>query len=269
MSTPSMRHSVDSSDIALFGQLDMVYNHLRFVEAEQNKGKFACKGSGQCCKIGLRVHMFECASIAYHIRQEYYLVMEDKGKDAADEFMTSTVDRLVDAMFDEDWKEDGSTKRFCAFYDNGCTIYGYRPMVCRSFGTITHVDDFCPRERNEHGHIDYYSGPPIEEAVKAFQDLLKKYSAGKDKDGNYDMVLYMPLGVLSFLLPDEQLNELYQQTDSKFWLSAEGWFNYRVHFTKLYGYGNDVLTEAALAAGQDVIFDEEEQEEGTLVEIER
>ena len=264
-----MRHSVDSSDIALFGQLDMVYNHLRFVEAEQNKGKFACKGSGQCCKIGLRVHMFECASIAYHIRQEYYLVMEDKGKDAADEFMTSTVDRLVDAMFDEDWKEDGSTKRFCAFYDNGCTIYGYRPMVCRSFGTITQVDDFCPRERNEHGNIDYYSGPPIEEAVKAFQDLLKKYSAGKDKDGNYDMVLYMPLGVLSFLLPDEQLNELYQQTDSKFWLSAEGWFNYRVHFTKLYGYGNDVLTEAALAAGQDVIFDEEEQEEGTLVEIER
>ena len=107
MSTSSMRHSVNTDDIALFGQLDMVYNHLRFVEAEQNKGKFACKGSGRCCKIGLRVHMFECASIAYHIRQEYYLVMEDKGKDAADEFMNSTVDRLVDAMFDKDWKNDG------------------------------------------------------------------------------------------------------------------------------------------------------------------
>lgn len=262
-----MRHSVDTSDIALFGQLDMVYNHLRFVEAEQNKGKFACKGSGQCCKIGLRVHMFECASIAYHIRQEYYLVMEGKGKDAADEFMNGTVDRLVDAMFDESWKEDGSTERFCAFYDNGCTIYGYRPMVCRTFGTVTHVDDFCPRERNEHGHIDYFSGPPIEEAVKAFQDLLKKYSVNKDKNGNYDMVLYMPLGVLSFLMPDEQLNELYQQTDSKFWLSAEGWFNYRVHFTKLYGYDNDVLTKAANEVGQEVVFDD--IEDGTLVEIER
>ena len=40
MSTSSMRHSVDSSDVALFGQLDMVYNHLRLVEAEQNKTKF-------------------------------------------------------------------------------------------------------------------------------------------------------------------------------------------------------------------------------------
>ena len=267
MNTSSMRHSVDSSDIALFGQLDMVYNHLRFVESEQNKTKFACKGSGRCCKIGLRVHMFECASIAYHIRQQYYLVMEDNGKDAADEFMNSTVDKLVDAMFDKDWTDDGNTTRFCAFYDNGCTIYGYRPMVCRTYGTVTHVDDFCPRERNEHGNIDYYSGSPIEDAVKAFQDLMKKYSDGKQKDGNYDMVIYMPLGVLSFLLPDEQLGELYLKTDSKFWMSAEGWFNYRVHFTKLYGYDKDVLTKAANEAGHDIIFDDVEQE--TLVEIER
>jgi Fe-S-cluster containining protein len=262
-----MRHSVDSSDIALFGQLDMVYNHLRYVESEQNKGKFACKGSGQCCKIGLRLHMFECASIAYHIRQQYYLTMEDNGKDAADEFMSSTVNRLIDAMFDKDWADDGKTTRFCAFYDNGCTIYGYRPMVCRSYGTITHVDDGCPRERNEYGHIDYYSGTPIEEAVKAFQDLMIKYADGKQDGGNYDMVLYMPLGVLSFLLPDEQLGELYQKTDPKFWMSAEGWFNYRTHFTKLYGYDNDVLTKAANDAGCDIILDDVVDE--TLVEIER
>ena len=77
----------------------------------------------------------------------------------------------------------------------------------------------------------------------------------------------MPLGVLSFLLPDEQLGELYQKTDSKFWMSAEGWFNYRVHFTKLYGYDKDVLTKAAHEAGCDIIFEDVEQE--TLVEIER
>jgi hypothetical protein len=140
-------------------------------------------------------------------------------------------------------------------------------MVCRAFGTVTHVDDFCPRERNEYGHIDYFSGPPIEEAVKAFQDLMKKYSVGKDKDGNYDMVIYMPLGVLSFLLPDEQLAELYIKTDSKFWMSAEGWFNYRVHFTKLYGYDKDALMKAANEAGHDIVFDD--SEDGTLVEIER
>tara|TARA_Y100001949_G_C15891274_1_gene288263 strand:- start:57 stop:842 length:786 start_codon:yes stop_codon:yes gene_type:complete len=261
-----MRHSVDSTDVALFGQLDMVYNHLRFVESEQNKGKFACKSSGRCCKIGLRVHMFECASIAYHIRQQYYLLMEDKGKEVADEWMNATVDRLVDAMFDEDWADDGSTTRFCAFYDNGCTIYGYRPMVCRAYGTVTHVDKFCPRERNEHDHIDYFSGPPIEEAVQTFQSLMQKYAEGKEKEGNYDMVVYMPLGVLSFLLPDEQLGELYQKTDPKFWMSAEGWFNYRVHFTKLHGYDKDVLTKAANDAGHDVIFNDDNE---TPVEIER
>jgi hypothetical protein len=50
-------------------------------------------------------------------------------------------------------------------------------------------------------------------------------------------------------------------------MSAEGWFNYRVHFTKLYGYDKDVLTKAANEAGHDIIF--EDVEEGTLVEIER
>jgi len=267
MSTSKMRHSVDSSDIALFGQLDMVYNQLRFVEAEQNTTKFACKGSGRCCKIGLRIHMFECANIAYNIRQEYYRIMEDKGKELADKFMNATVDRLVDAMYDEDWTDDGKTTRFCAFYDNGCTIYGYRPMVCRAFGTVTHVDDYCPRERNEHGHIDYYSGAPIEEAIKSFQSMMQKYAASKDAGDNYDMVIYMPLGVLSFLLPDEQLGELYQKTDPKFWMSAEGWFNYRVHFTKLYGYDKETLTQAAKDAGHDIVFDD--VEDGTLVEIER
>ena len=81
------------------------------------------------------------------------------------------------------------------------------------------------------------------------------------------MVIYMPLGVLSFLLPDEQLGELYQKTDAKFWMSAEGWFNYRVHFTKLYGYDKEVLTQAAKDAGHDIVFDDVEDE--TLVEIER
>ena len=140
-------------------------------------------------------------------------------------------------------------------------------MVCRAFGTVTHGDDYCPRERNEHGHIDYYSGAPIEEAIKSFQSMMQKYAASKDAGDNYDMVIYMPLGVLSFLLPDEQLGELYQKTDPKFWMSAEGWFNYRVHFTKLYGYDKEILSQAAKDAGHDIVFDD--VEDGTLVEIER
>jgi Fe-S-cluster containining protein len=253
--TEITRHSVTTSDIAIFGQLDMVYNHLRYVEAQQNETKYACKGSGQCCKIGLRIHMMECANIAYRIRHQYYLYLEDKGNKFADEYLASVIQKLTDAMYDNSWNPDGTTDNMCAFYDNGCTIYGYRPMVCRTFGSITHVDDFCPRERNDNGSIDFYSGKPVEDAVRAFQDLLSRFSEGKYK-GNYDMVIYMPLGVLSFFLPNEQLEELYQQTDPKFWQGNEGWFNYRTHFTKKYGYTDEQLSTAAKAAGLDVIFED-------------
>jgi len=254
--TSSMRRKVDPHDVALFGKLDMIYNQLRFIEAKQNETRFACKGSGNCCRIGLRVHMLECANVAFNIRQQYYLHMEDNGQEAADGYMSDIVEKLLTRMYDESWNEDGETTEFCAFYDNGCTIYPFRPMVCRTVGTISHVDDFCPRERNEGGNIDFFSGEPVREAIRAFQDLMMEYAAGKEADQNYDMVVYMPLGILAFLLENDQINELYLQTDPKFWQGADGWFNYRTYFTKKYGYSDEELTSAAKAAGLDVIFED-------------
>jgi hypothetical protein len=70
------------------------------------------------------------------------------------------------------------------------------------------------------------------------------------------MVIYMPLGVLSFFLPSDQLEELYQQTDEKFWQGNDGWFNYRTYFTKKYGYSDDELTASAKAAGLDIVFED-------------
>jgi Fe-S-cluster containining protein len=182
--------------------------------------------------------------------------MEDNGQEAADGYMSDIVEKLLTRMYDESWNEDGETTEFCAFYDNGCTIYPFRPMVCRTVGTISYVDDFCPRERNEGGNIDFFSGEPVREAIRAFQDLMMEYAAGKETDQNYDMVVYMPLGILAFLLENDQINELYLQTDPKFWQGADGWFNYRTYFTKRYGYSDEELTVVAKAAGLDIIFED-------------
>ena len=247
-----MRRSVNTKDMFLFSKLDMVYNQVRMIEAKQNTTEFKCLGSGNCCKIGLRVHMAECANIAFRLRQQYYLTLEDKGQEVADEWMNGVVNDLRNAMYDEDWQPNGETTRHCVFYKGGCTIYGYRPMVCRTFGTITTVDSTCPRIRNEHGSINYFAGDGVVRIIKDFQSLLKEYS--DDKDSSYNMVVYMPLGVLSFLLSTEELEHLSKNTDEKFWKGVIGWFNYRVEFTKEHGYNLDELREFAKEKGLDLSF---------------
>lgn len=251
-----MRRSVSSNDITLFSKLDMVYNQIRVLEAKQNETKFKCLGSGECCKIGLKIHMAECANIAFRIRQDYYLKLESQGQASADAWMESVVDSLKEAMHDPDWQEDGETTRHCAFYKNGCTIYGYRPMICRTVGTITTVDTFCPRIRNAYGEIDHYAGDAVVKLVQQFQTLLAEYSS--DKDSTYNMVVYMPLGVLSFILSDDELNELAQTTEDKFWNGVMGWYNYRVHFTKVHGFTYEVLEENAKKDGVAIAFPKSE-----------
>lgn len=229
-----MRRSVSVKDITTFAQLDMIYNQVRVLEAKQNATKYKCLGSGECCKIGLTIPMMECANIAFHLRHEYYLKLESTGEVEATKWLDSVVESLKLAMRDETWKPGGETEKHCAFYKGGCTIYGFRPLVCRSFGTITTVDEFCPRIRNAHGAIDHFAGKPVESAVRSYQDLLKQYA--EDKNENYNLTVYMPLGVLSFLLSDEELITLREETEDKFWTGVTGWFNYRVEFTRVHGY---------------------------------
>lgn len=252
-----MRRTVTAKDMTTFMKLDMIYNQVRLIEAKQNATEYKCLGSGKCCVIGLRIPLAECANIAFRLRQDYYLHLENKGEQYADEWMDGIVASLTEAMYDEDWKKDGETKRHCAFYKNGCTIYGYRPMVCRTFGTVTTVDDYCPRIRNAYGNIDYYSGEGVARIIKQFQDLLKEYS--EDKDQYYNSVVYMPLGVLSFLLTTEELDDLASKTDPKFWEGVRGWYNYRLEFTRRHGYSYDELKEFAEKDGGVIGFKEEDR----------
>jgi Fe-S-cluster containining protein len=248
-----MKRSVSVRDIVNFARLDMLYNQVRLIEAKQNQTQYKCLGSGECCHIGLVIPMFECANIAFRLTQQYYLIVEDKGQEQADEWMQSIIASLKEAMHDETWKQGGESKKLCAFYKGGCSIYGFRPMVCRSFGTITPVDNYCPRIRNVTGNIDFFSGPPVQKVIKELQDLFRDYA--KDKHENYDMTLYMPLGVLSFLISTEELEELAKTTDPKFWVGTSGWFNYRVQYTKLHGYSIEELEKAAGEGGKVLAFD--------------
>jgi len=68
------------------------------------------------------------------------------------------------------------------------------------------------------------------------------------------MVVYMPLGVLSFLLSDEELDELAKNTDEKFWRGVVGWMNYRVQFTREHGYSVDELLNFAKEEGLELAF---------------
>jgi len=251
-----MKRNVVGKDILTFAKLDMLYNQVRVIEAKQNETKYKCLGSGECCKIGLVLPMTECANIAFKINQEYYLKLENAGQRVADEWILGIIDSLKEAMTDETWKDGGETERHCAFYKNGCTIYGYRPMVCRTFGTITTVDEFCPRIRNANGEIDHFVGEPIRTIIKQYQDLLAEYALGKHE--NYDMSLYMPLGVLSFLLETDELIELSKNTDERFWIGTSGWFNYRVQYTKIHGYSVVELRKSANARGRELAFETEE-----------
>lgn len=250
-----MRRTVSVKDITTFAQLDMIYNQVRIIEAKQNASKYKCLGSGECCKIGLQIPMLECANIAFHLRHNYYLTLESLGEEKADEWMNSVIENLKEAMFDEHWEQGGETKRHCAFYKNGCTIYEFRPMVCRSFGTISSVDDFCPRIRNENGSIDRFGGPGVQKIVQDYQYLIKQYSL--DKDQYYDVTVYMPLGVLSFLLPPEELEELKEKTDDKFWTAALGWFNYVVSFTREHGISIEEIRKESERTGIEIAFTQE------------
>lgn len=251
----TMKRAVSSKDITTFAKLDMVYNQIRFIEAKQNNSESKCLGSGGCCVIGLRIPLAECSNIAFRLTQEFYLKMEDKGEDFANKWMEGVIESLKEAMHDEDWQADGETKRHCAFYKGGCTIYGYRPMVCRTFGTITNVDDYCPRIRNAYGQVDHYSGDGVSKIIKQFQDLLQEY--GEDKESTYNSVVYMPLGVLSFLLTNEELTDLAAETEQRFWEGVRGWYNYRLTFTKMHGYDYKELEVFAINNNDKLGFKED------------
>jgi len=206
-------HKFPLKDITIFAELDMIYTQLKVLQAKNDKSKTKCLGSGKCCRVGLMLPMLECANIAWNLIAEYFFKME-KGEDA-ELWITNHIVNLKSALYDESW-DFGETDKYCAFFrtGEGCSIYKYRPAVCRAYGTIVGVDDFCPRNRNQYGYVDVYSGEGIKKIVHNFSGAIKRYEFDHPWD-NY--VVYMPVGVLKFLLNEDEMKKLSKITNKKFW----------------------------------------------------
>ena len=100
------KREIHTKDLGTFVSLDMVYNKVRIFQSRHNETEFGCVGSGKCCKVGLKIHMTEAAYIAFRMRQEYYLIMEDRGEASATEWMNGKIDQLLSGMYDDSWDWD-------------------------------------------------------------------------------------------------------------------------------------------------------------------
>jgi Fe-S-cluster containining protein len=204
-------------------RLEGVYGALRVIQAKHDKFETKCIGSGNCCKIGLVISLAECWNIAKNLRRQYWIVAESKGLEAAELWWEDTVlDSLIDQMYEDTWDpETNEQESHCAFYNNGCTIYEYRPMVCRAYGVIAPVQDgVCPRKRLPDGGHELIWDKEVEAILKEFDEVVEKY--GVDNP-DLDFSIYMPAGVLKFLLKPEELQDLIASTDQKFWMGHKGY----------------------------------------------
>lgn len=205
---------------ALFERLKVAHDDLTNAQDEHNKTEYRCDRSGHCCKVGLQVHMMESLYIARNLQQTY--------KDDP-EGLESVIERLEHAFEDEGytWAESVGD-HMCAFFEDGCTIYPFRPAVCRMYGVVLEVDEWCPRKRLPSGEAFVFAQKETDRLMAGFYRVLDTFGR---LDPKLDYTMYMPAAVLGFLLPPERLNALKARTPAKFWRRQRG---YRSNYTPSY-----------------------------------
>lgn len=209
-----------NTPVTFLAKLESDYAAMRMVQVAHDATDYRCIGSGNCCRIGLRIPLAECANIAVQLRRQHLLLAEREGKAKADSWFNDICARLVQRMADESWQTNGETKEHCAFLGNGCEIYEYRPMVCRAYGTIMPVANSCPRQRQPDGTDYVMHDGHIEDLIYDHEKTVKQF-VSVNKDTDYSV--YMPLGVLKYLMSDSEMRKLYEATDARFWTGLPGY----------------------------------------------
>lgn len=204
----------------LFVDLKGVHDLLTDYQDEHAKTGMGCKRSGQCCQVGLQLHYMECEYVAQNI-----LAMTGGDADLLEPF----VQRLEHAMQDEGWTWKSSIgDQWCAFFEDGCTIYPFRPSICRMYGVVLDSDDFCPRTRLADGRDYVYVQKDVDRLVASYYKAIDNYGRLFPER---DYTVYMPRGVLEFLVPPKRLAKLKTKTPKKFWRRERG---YRTQFKPSY-----------------------------------
>lgn len=217
----------------LFAELADVHATLQNVQARHEETLHRCLRSGACCQVGLQLPLMECENIATQLRAT-----------RTDAQLRKVIADLKRAFDDEEWNWASSIgDDMCAFYKDGagCTIYPFRPSVCRMFGPLLEPDDFCPRERLSNGRGYVFVQPEIDALIARYYRVLDAYGR---KYPELDRTVFMPAGILRFLMSTDALAKLKARTQKRFWKSEKG---YRTQFVPSYRRGKAVQTNVVLA----------------------
>lgn len=213
----AMSHRWPLERLIFVNELENIMDHLKFLGAESNKDDTRCVNSGNCCKIGLVIPMVESYRIAYHIYREYMRIYADVSPAEASKYQENILNSLIAALGRDEWTWENhypNDDLKCAFWDYGCTIHSFNPFICSAYGTITNTDDMCPRQRNEHGVVNYFRGKDVYNLIIDYKSIIKRWGKKYPQEA---YVTYMPVGILKYLLPDKEIKKLIANTDPKFW----------------------------------------------------
>ena len=220
---PESREAVQERRKAdLFVRLKTVHDDLTNAQDAHNQTEYRCNRAGSCCKVGLQLHMMESFYIARNLQETY--------KDDP-EGLEAVVERLEHAFEDEGytWSESVGD-HMCAFFEDGCTIYPFRPAVCRMYGVVLEVDEWCPRKRLPTGEAFVFAQKETDRLMAGFYRVLDTYGRMMPQ---MDYTMYMPAAVLGFLLPPARLKALKARTPKKFWRRQKGYrSNYQPSYRK-------------------------------------
>lgn len=204
----------------LLASLRGVHDTLTDLQDHHNATPYKCHRHGACCVVGLQLHYMECEYIARNLQAAY--ADDSDGLEAV-------VQRLEHAFTDTAWTWTESVgDHLCAFYEDGCSIYPFRPSVCRMYGVTLEVDEWCPRKRLPGGKGFVFAQKETDRLTADLYHSLDTYGRLFPK---LDYTVYMPRGVLEFLVPPARLAKLRARTDPKFWKRQKG---YRTQYTPSY-----------------------------------
>lgn len=204
----------------LFVQLEGVHSTFTDLQDHHNATPFKCHRHGACCNVGLQLHYMECEHIARN------LLATHKDDPRA---LASVVERLEHALEDSTWTWGNSVgDDMCAFFEDGCSIYAWRPSVCRAYGVTIEVDEWCPRKRLPSGEPFVFAQKETDRFMAHFYKTLDVYGRLFPER---DYTVYMPRGVLEFLVDKKRLAALRKRTAPKFWKRQTG---YRMQYDPSY-----------------------------------
>ncbi|HLE96559.1 MAG TPA: YkgJ family cysteine cluster protein [Candidatus Thermoplasmatota archaeon] len=196
----------------LFERLQGVYDGLDRLQEAHNRTPWGCKRSGGCCQVGLTLHYMECEWIARNLEVEFATGAKDRARVVA----------ALEKAFDDPTWTNGNVigSQWCALFDGGCSVYTYRPSICRMYGVVVAADEWCPRERLSNGRDFVYVDGKTDALVREYYRVLDEY--GRRYKGR-DWSVYYARGILEFLQTPREMRTLRARTRPRFWKREVGY----------------------------------------------